>query len=84
MSDFLDSLIGTAIAWIIGLLAVVAALLCAVGVPSFYSERYECGQIPINTGTETKFVKNHILSWDCYVKVDDKWIPLDKWRGDAN
>lgn len=70
------------VAGAVALIAVVLVIICAIAVPAFYSDTYECEQITVNTGTETKFAKNHILSWDCYVSVDGKWIPADKWRGD--
>ena len=60
---------------------VFIAGFCVVG---YYSDKYECGFAQENSGTKTKFVKNHIFSWDCFVQVDGNWIPIDKWRGDES
>lgn len=63
------------------IVVLIGGLISVVEVPSYYSDKNECRYAQRNSGNETKFVKNHILSWDCYVKVDGKWIPIDKWRG---
>lgn len=74
---------GTGCLVAIGVLALL--LVSLVGIPTvvFYSDRNECGYVRRNAGVETKFVKNHAYSWDCFVMVDGRWIPLDKWRGDS-
>lgn len=77
---------------IVGLLVTVGAVFLAVGAccvsviapASYFGDKYECGYAARNAGVETKFVKNHLFSWDCYVMVDGQWVPIDKWRGDAD
>lgn len=70
---------------LVAIVIAVVVLIAGVIVPtwSYYSDRAECSYAGRNSGAATKFVKNHIYSWDCYVSVDGRWIPIDKWRGDS-
>lgn len=69
--------------WAAGIAALICAVTTVVAIPSYYSDRAECSYAARNSGEETRFVKNHLLSWDCYVRVDGRWVPIDKWRGDS-
>lgn len=70
--------------YVIGVIAAILAL--CFGVPPILSavDESECRYAATNASVETKFVQNHIWSWQCYVSVDGKWIPIDKWRGDSD
>jgi len=70
--------LGKLIAATLATLAVLAGIIVTI---YFYSDRYECSAVSRNTGVHTKFVKNHLFSWDCFVAVDGGWIPIGKWRG---
>lgn len=70
--------LGRLVAAVVAMFAALAAVIVTI---SFYSDRYECSAVSRNTAVTTKFVKNHLFSWDCFVNVGGTWIPLDKWRG---
>jgi len=61
-------------------------LALCIGGPLVTSaiDESECRYAATNASVETKFVENHFFSWQCYVSVDGKWIPIDKWRGDSD
>lgn len=77
MEDNLGCWISTAIA------ALLTLFLVVVPVGVYYADRSECSYAATNAGVRTKFVKNHLFSWRCYVMVDGGWIPIDRWRGDS-
>lgn len=79
MDDWLDWFMPSAI-----IVIVLACVLGGISTGMYYSDRAECSYAATNAGVQTKFVKNHLLSWDCYVIVDGEWIPIDKWRGDSD
>lgn len=41
--------------------------------------RYSCGKLSQSTGIETRYV---LLGGGCLVKVNDRFIPKENWRGE--
>jgi hypothetical protein len=62
-------------------LALIGAVVSIVMPISYYSAKRDCGLVHRQAGVETKWESAPPWQWDCYVKVNDGWIPLDRWRG---
>lgn len=64
------------IACVIGVLA----LCCGIGMPLDYANsKYECRVLAESTSNEVQFVDRFPWTWHCYVKVNDQWVPYEKW-----
>jgi hypothetical protein len=59
---------------------VVAFFTVAIAVDN--GSRTACTNTMVETGYETKYVGTSMWNRTCYVKVNERWVPLDKWRVD--
>lgn len=70
--------------FISAIIAVIAGFTFAIRTATYNSDENECGYASVNAGVTTKFVRNSYWSWECYVMLDGKYVPIDKWRGVDN
>lgn len=62
-------------AWIIGLVLFIVLLFGGV----YQTSKFECNRLETNTGIETKYA---FMGGGCLVKVNDRFIPRENWRGE--
>jgi hypothetical protein len=69
--------------YVVGTAIVLALIACVCSLNEFVirGTAYECRYTARNANVETKFVRNNLISSDCYVRIGDGWIPIDRWRG---
>lgn len=68
-----------ALGLVTAIVAVICCCVCGGSGIDYASVQYDCGQLRMNTGHETKF--NHSLfSPTCYIKINGEWMPVDKWQ----
>ncbi len=70
MDDFIPAVI------LMFFFTVVIVIAMCVG---YWGDSSTCSRDAFITGNETKMV-GPVFNYDCYIKVDDNWIPRDKWR----
>lgn len=76
----LDSVLA-GIMFVLGLLAVIVAIVIAVRMPTHYFDVRDCRQFAETSNRETKFVHYTWMTWDCLTPAEDgRWIPVDQLR----
>lgn len=69
-------------------LIVISVIILAIftGIMSFvyalgnYLGHRECNSVYTTTSREVRWTS--VMDGGCYVKVNDKFVPLDNWRGE--
>lgn len=74
MNKFLENV---AIVLIIAIL--VTLIVSAIVGLTYGIEKYSCNRLEANTGIETKYA---FIGGGCLVKVNDRYIPRENWRGE--
>lgn len=71
----MDEILGFVLA-IVGLTILIILLALGIAIPT---NNYACNKLEQSTGIETKYV---FMGGGCLVKVNDRFIPQENWRGE--
>lgn len=61
-----------------GAVLLVLAMFVVIATPVVLLARLDCNRLETNTGIETRYD----LINGCLIKVNDRFVPQDNWRGE--
>lgn len=67
------------VGWIVLVIGGIAIFLGVMFGADYFVSKYSCNKLEQNTGIETKYVW---FGGGCLVKVNDRFIPRENWRGE--
>lgn len=79
MRDLWDDFGGAIIATVFAIVSVLC-LVCSIGGLSWHGDHVSCLRLSEQTGYQTRMAGN-MFSGECYINVDGKWMPADRYRG---
>lgn len=65
--------------WILGGVVITVLFIVLLTGAIYQIDKYSCNKLEKNTGIETKY---SFLGGACLVKVNDRFIPRENWRGE--
>lgn len=65
--------------WIAGFVIATILLTALIFSAAYQIDKYSCTKLHENTGIETKY---SFFGGSCLVKVNDRFIPQENWRGE--
>lgn len=64
----------------VGVLIAIFGAVAGIAFPlSNHSAHVSCLRLSEQTGLQTRFARSGVEG-ECYIEVDGRWIPEDRWR----
>lgn len=82
MDDFRDGCLSFLIGAVI-VIGIVAGLVFGIGGLAWHADHVTCLRVSEATGNPTRMVGN-MFGGECYIQVNNRWIPLERYRGVDN